>query len=113
MGTTIENRLQLRKRIMELNALAFEQEQKISYEVKQIYYSVQPATILTRWASNLRNRPEARSDLMKAGKDVALNLVMNSVFKGNVVKRGLMLIVAKRLLGLIFKRKGKTDKLQN
>jgi hypothetical protein len=49
---------------------------------------------------------------MKAGKDVALNLVMNSVFKGNVVKRGLMLIVAKRLLGLIFKRKGKTDKLQ-
>ena len=102
----IENRIQLKKRIMELNSLAFEQEQNILHGVKGMYYSIQPGTLLRRWASNLKEDGEVRHDLLNAGKDVALNFVMNSFLsKGNLVKRGVLVFAGKQLVRLLSRKK--------
>jgi hypothetical protein len=104
----VENRTQLRKRIMELNAHAFEQEEAIGHKIKEMYFSVQPATLLRRWASNLRQDGEVRQDLLKAGKNVAVNFAVNTFLqKGSLVQRGLLVLAAKGLLSFLFKRKSK------
>ena len=105
---TIENRLQLKKRIMELHSVAYEQDQMITHKFHELFYSVQPATILRRWVSNLKEDGEMRHDLMKAGKDAVLNFAASSVLKkGSMMKGGLLLFAANRLARLLFKKKTK------
>jgi len=101
----IENRIQLQKKIMELNSMAFEQEEMMKHAIKELHFSLQPSTLVNRWLARVKNDHEIRSELMRTGKDVALNFAANVFLKrGNLLSRGILLLLIKRLTKRVFKK---------
>jgi len=77
----IENRTQLRMKIMELHSRAFELETHIAHQLKEMSYFLQPATLLKRVVSDLKENPEAKHDLITMGKSLTLNVISNALFR--------------------------------
>jgi hypothetical protein len=77
----IENRTQLKLKIMELHSRSFELETQIGHQLREMSYLIQPAMLLKRVVHDLEENPEAKNDLISAGKRITLNMLSNALFR--------------------------------
>jgi len=77
----IENRTQLKLKIMELHSRSFELETQIGHQLREMSYFIQPAMLLRRVVKDLEENPDAKSDLISAGKRLTLNVISNALFR--------------------------------
>jgi hypothetical protein len=83
----ITNHTQLMHTIMRVNASRAEQEDEIKYQVKEIYYSLQPATLIKKAVENVMHSPETQQSLAQVGIAMGANFLISKFFKkGNSLK---------------------------
>jgi len=108
MTEKIENRTQLRMKIMELHARAFEQETQIAHRLKEMSYLIQPAMLLKRFMSDFKENPETKSDLLHAGKNLVLNMISNAwSLNRKGIGSAVVFMVLKRVLVYVLQRRSK------
>jgi hypothetical protein len=84
----INNHTDLKLRIMHLNALKEEQEEKLKYDFKKLYYSLQPATLIKNTLSNTVSDPDVQFNLAKTGVGIGLDLLIGKLLGKNKSIRG-------------------------
>ena len=87
----IENRTQLKLKIMQLHSHAFDLETQLGHQLKEMSYLIQPSILFKSVVRNFEENPEAKNDLLTAGKNLTLNLVSNTLFRSK-----------RRLAGTVF-----------
>lgn len=63
----ITNYIELKHRIMHLNARKVEQEAEIKHHIKELYYSLQPTELIKSVFKKVTGSEEKKSDLKKTG----------------------------------------------
>jgi hypothetical protein len=77
----ITNHTQLMYTIMQVNAARAEQEEEIKYKVKEIYYSLQPATLIKKAVENVMHSPETQKSLAQVGIAMGTDFLISKFFK--------------------------------
>ncbi|HYV93769.1 MAG TPA: hypothetical protein VE978_18480 [Chitinophagales bacterium] len=108
MTEKIENRTQLKMKIMELHARAFEQETQIAHRFREMSYLIQPAMLLKRFINDFNDNPETKSDLLHAGKNLVLNMISNAWFRNRKgIGSAVVFMVLKRVLVYVMQRRSR------
>jgi hypothetical protein len=84
----ITNHTQLMYAIMQVNASRAEQENEIKYQIKEIYYSLQPATLIKKAVENVIHSPETQKSLAQVGIAMGTNFLINKLFKKGTSLKG-------------------------
>lgn len=83
----ITNHTQLKYTIMQVNAARAEQEDEIKYKLKEVYYSLQPATLIKKAVENVMHSPETQKSLAQVGIAMGTDFLISKFFKrGNSIK---------------------------
>lgn len=86
----ITNHTQLMHTIMHVNAARVEQEDEIKYQLKEIYYSLQPATLIKKAVQNVLNSPETKKNLVQAGVAIGTEFLISKFFKRSASIKGFL-----------------------
>jgi hypothetical protein len=84
----ITNHTQLMYTIMQVNAARAEQEDEIKHQVKEIYYSLQPATLIKNAVENVLHSPETRKSLTQMGLAMGTDFLISKFFKRGTSLKG-------------------------
>lgn len=94
----ITNHTQLMYAIMQVNAAKAEQEEEIRYQVKEIYYSLQPATLIKKAVENVMHSPETQKSLAQVGIAMGTDFLISKFFKrGTSLKSFFSSIVVEKI----------------
>jgi hypothetical protein len=95
-------------KIMELHARAFEQETLITHRLKELSYLIHPTVFLRQVVNDFTENPEAKNDLLHAGKNLSLNLISNAWLRSRKgIGSAVALMVLKRVLVPFLQRRYK------
>src|SRR5205814_9619255 len=104
--TQIENSIQLKKHIMDLKYRAFEYEEEIGHDLKEISYQLHPSGILHRWLNDLKGDSIIKQDLKTVGRNAVLNLAVNTIFgRGRKLSGDVLFLIAKGIMSFIIRKK--------
>ena len=95
----ITNHTQLMYTIMQINASKAEQEEDIKYQIKEIYYSFQPATLVKNALKNVLHNTEVKKDLAQTVLALGTDFIISKIFrKGTSFKGFVSLIVMEKIV---------------
>ncbi len=86
----ITNHTQLMYAIMQVNASRAEQEDEIKHQVKEIYYSFQPATLIKNAVGNIMDSPETKKSLTQLGLSFGADFLISKFFKRGSSMKGFL-----------------------
>ncbi len=86
----IQNHTQLMYAIMQLNASRAEQEDKIKYQFKEIYYSLQPSELIKKAMAKLVGSPETQKTIAQAGVALVSEFLISKFFKKGTTVKGFL-----------------------
>jgi hypothetical protein len=84
----ITNHTQLMYTIMQVNAARAEQEVEIKQQVKEIYYSIQPATLIKKAVENVLHSPDTQKSLAQVGIAMGTDFLISKFFKRGTSLKG-------------------------
>jgi len=109
---SISDHTQLMYAIMQVNASKAEQEEEIKYQLKEIYYSFQPATLVKNALKSAMHNPETQKNLAQAALEIGTDFIISKVFKkSNSLKGFLTSILMEKVAGFAFN--GKSEFINN
>jgi hypothetical protein len=83
----ITNHTQLMYTIMQVNAARADQEDEVKYKLKELYYSLQPATLLKQAFGKILHSPDTQKNLAQTGLALGTEFLISKIFKrGGSVK---------------------------
>jgi hypothetical protein len=80
---SISNHIELKQRIMQLNFDKYEQEERIKYNLKEIYYSVSLASIAKNTLHELLKDKQVQRDVTKIGLNLGTDYLIGKVLGRN------------------------------
>jgi hypothetical protein len=86
----ITNHTQLMYSIMQVNAARVEQEDEIKHKVKEIYYSLQPATLIKKAVESVMHSPETKKSLAQVGLAMGTDFLVSKLFKKGTSLKGFL-----------------------
>lgn len=87
-GATVPDYVGLRHQIMQLNAKKEEQEELIKHQVKELYYSIHPATILQNAITEVSENTKMHNNIAKVGLTAVTDYIIGKIFRRNSSIRG-------------------------
>lgn len=100
---SINNHTQLQYAIMQINASRVEQEEEIKYQLKEIYYSFQPATLIKNALKSALHNPETQKNLAQTALEIGTDFIISKVFKkGNSLKGFLTSVLMEKVASIAF-----------
>lgn len=110
--SNISNHTQLMHSIMQLNASKAEQEEEIKYQLKEIYYSFEPSTLVKNALKNALHNPETQKNLAQTALEIGTDFIISKVFKkGNSIKGFVSSILMEKVAS--FAINGKSELINN
>ena len=101
--SNISNHTQLMYAIMQTNASKVEQEEEIKYQLKEIYYSFQPATLIKNAIRNVMSDAENQKNLAQTALEIGIDYIIRLVFqKKSSFKGFLSSILMEKVTRFIF-----------
>ena len=86
----ITNHTQLMYTIMQLNAAKAEQEDEIKYQMKELYYSLQPSVLIRKAINNVMHSPDTQKNLAQAGMALGTEFLISKLFKRGTSIKGFL-----------------------
>lgn len=75
---------------MQVNAARVDQEDEIKYQVKELYYSLQPAVLVKKAVDNILHSPETQKSLAQAGVALGTEFIISKIFKKGTSLKGFL-----------------------
>ncbi|MDQ3046227.1 MAG: hypothetical protein M3R27_01670 [Bacteroidota bacterium] len=97
----ITNHTELRHRIMHLNAKRVAQEDDLKHDIKELYYSIHPATLLNK-AFNTDSDTGSSNGLAKAGLGIGTDFLIGKlVGRSSSIKGFISSLVLEKVAGYV------------
>jgi hypothetical protein len=108
----ITNHTQLMHTIMHVNASKVDQEEEMKYQLKEIYYSFQPATLVKNALKSALHNPETQKTLAQTALSIGTDFLISKFFrKGSSVKGFVSSVVMEKVAD--FALNGKSEFINN
>lgn len=86
----ITNHTQLMYTIMQVNASKAQQEDEIKHQLKEIYYSLQPAALIKKAVGNILHSPETQKTVVQSAFALGTEFLIGKVFKRGASLKGFL-----------------------
>jgi hypothetical protein len=108
----ITNHTQLMHTIMHVNASRVEQEEEMKFQLKEIYYSFQPATLVKNALKSALHNPETQKTLAQTALSIGTDFLISKFFKkGSSMKGFVSSVVLEKVAD--FALNGKSELINN
>lgn len=77
----ITNHTQLMHTIMHVNASRVQQETDIKHQLKEIYYSIQPAALMKKAMGSVIDSPEIRKNVAQSAMSLGAEFLIGKLFR--------------------------------
>lgn len=99
----VNNHLELKQVIMKLNYRRAEQEEEIKHNLKELYYSFHPLTIIKNGLGSILHTPEIKDDIKSIGVNMGVDYLVGRLFKrGSSIKGFIASMVVEKLAEKLF-----------
>lgn len=106
----ITNHAELRLRIMQLNAEQYSQEEMIRTNLKEIFFSINPVSIIKNSLHELVVDKEVQTDFAKLSLNLVSDFIIGKI-SGRSIKSNIMSVILEKVSGMLIK--GNSEKIMS